>query len=317
MMIVALLWRLRRRMAGPTLFFLSWFCIELFPVSQIVTTIGVSPGYISAAEHFLYMPSVGIFALIAVGGQRLYHLAIEKNIGSPLFLRLTITGIFVALMLMTARQGYYAQSATVMFLRTLKYNPNNTRILYSMGLEMVNRKRYGEAEQYFRKTLDREPFHAFAHHALGRALHDQGKYAQGLAVYQSIKDAGRSDALLEKNLQMIYPLAIAQYKERLAKDQGNARLHYSLGTVYSRAGQMEKGVEEYLQAVALQPDFKEALFNLASSYEALGQTELAAAFYERLLAIDGKEDDFDAYAHGRLEEIDRMRVEAEEVRSKT
>ena len=52
-----------RRLTGPVLFFAAWFCIELFPVSQLVTTIGVRPGYISTAEHFLYMPSIGFFVL--------------------------------------------------------------------------------------------------------------------------------------------------------------------------------------------------------------------------------------------------------------
>ena len=47
--------KVRRKIPGYVWFFITWFCIELFPVSQIITTIGVGPGYISMAEHFLYI----------------------------------------------------------------------------------------------------------------------------------------------------------------------------------------------------------------------------------------------------------------------
>jgi tetratricopeptide (TPR) repeat protein len=304
--LVLLFLRSHRRMAGTTVFFMSWFCIELLPVSQIVTTIGVSPGYISVAEHFLYMPAIGVFALIAAGGQWLYRYADKKNICSPFVLRFVLAGIVLTLMLTTARQGYYAQSAPEMFRETLRFNPDNSRILYSMGLEMVKRGRYGEAESYFRQTLERDPLHSSARHALGRSLHDQGRYIQGLAVYQEIKDAGRSDALLEENLGKIYPLAIQEYEQWLTKEPVNARLHYSLGTVYSRSGQVEEGIKAYVQAVALEPAFKEALFNLAASYQALGRIEEAVVYYERLVALEGERDALDEFAYRQLGEIYRQ-----------
>jgi len=50
----------KKRLSNINVFFVAWFCIELFPVSQIITTIGVQPGVMSAAEHFLYMPVIGI-----------------------------------------------------------------------------------------------------------------------------------------------------------------------------------------------------------------------------------------------------------------
>jgi len=34
---------------------LAWFALELLPVSQLITTIAYNPGFLSTAEHFLYM----------------------------------------------------------------------------------------------------------------------------------------------------------------------------------------------------------------------------------------------------------------------
>src|SRR5205823_2701797 len=46
-------------------FCIIWFVIEMFPVSQIVTGIGVGIGVISCADHFLYLASIPIFIILA------------------------------------------------------------------------------------------------------------------------------------------------------------------------------------------------------------------------------------------------------------
>jgi len=192
--------KLKKRLTKLVLFFITWVCIELFPVSQIITTIGVRSGYISTAEHFLYMPAVGIFVLFVLGTRKLYHFILEKGYCSSQILRFVLSGIFLFFMVTTAAQGFSARTAITMFRRSLAYNPNNTRILYSMGIEKANRQQYKEAEHYFRKALTGEPMHLMSRIALGRALHDQGKYIEGMTVYESVKNAGQWNILLEENL---------------------------------------------------------------------------------------------------------------------
>jgi len=198
------LFKLRKHFSRDGLFFAAWFGIELFPVSQVVTTIGVGPGYISAAEHFLYMPAIGMFALMALGGQKLYRLNQTKGFFSTNTFRIVVASIFLSLMLVTVFQTVVARTALGMFKRTLAYNPNNARILFSAGIEMVNRNRFHEAEHYFLRAFAREPENISYRIALGRALCDQGKFAEGIAVYETIKDGGKWSELLKKNLDEAY-----------------------------------------------------------------------------------------------------------------
>lgn len=305
-----ILFKFRKGLSAAVWFFLSWFWIELFPVSQIVTTIGVGPGYISTAEHFLYAPSVGIFVLFILSVQTLYRRrqmfpAFSPDTCLPVrqACRAGLAGIILALMLVTVYQNIHARSALIMFERTLNYNPHNTRILYSMGLEMVGRERYGQAERYFRRALALDPFQMRTRHALGRVLFDQGRLIDSIAEYEIVHRAGAGDALLEKNLNEAYAKAVEQLRAEIARHPDNARLHYSLGTFYSRTQQIEQSLEHYRRAIALDSRQKEALFNLASSYEALGRPEKAAGYYERVLALDGKKDYLDQHAYKHLGEI--------------
>jgi Flp pilus assembly protein TadD len=308
------LWKTRRQWTKPILFFMTLFCIELFPVSQIVTTIGVRPGYISAAEHFLYMPAVGAFALLVIGTRKLYRFIFKQGLCSSQVLRLALSGIFLFLMVITASQGLNARTSITMFRRSLAYNPNNTRILYSMGIEMANRQQYSQAEHYFRQAIAGEPAHLISQIALGRSLHDQGKYIDAMTVYEAIKNAGQWNQLLEDNLNESYQRAIGQYTRWIAEQPNNAQLYYSLGTVYTRRGQTAEGIEQYKKAITLDPIYKNALFNLASSYDALGDKGWAVTYFERAVALDSKKNELDDFAYKRLGEIYQNQGDAAKAR---
>lgn len=193
--------KFKKRVSNTSIFFITWFCIGLFPVSQIVTTIGVQPGVMSTAEHFLYMPVLGVFVLLVLGTRKLINFIQERKICSARICRLALSGIFLFLMLTTVRQSLEAQTAFTMLRRSLEQNPNNARIQYSMGLEMASRERFHEAEQHFRRAINRNPHHMMFRVALGRALHDQGRYAEGIAVYNTVHGVDEKlHELLKTNL---------------------------------------------------------------------------------------------------------------------
>src|SRR5262249_15913961 len=53
-----------RRKIEPLIWFcIIWVALELLPISQLLTSIGVSPGMISSADHFLYLVSVPVFII--------------------------------------------------------------------------------------------------------------------------------------------------------------------------------------------------------------------------------------------------------------
>ena len=69
--------------------------------------------------------------------------------------------------------------------------------------------------------------------------------------------------------------------------------HYSKGTYYAKDGQYENAIQEFDQAIQLDPDHSKAYYNRGISYFYLGQDQTAINDYTK--AIQLNPDDADAY----------------------
>ena len=262
--------RWRQRRSGVVTFFVVWTALELFPVAQILATIGVQPGYISTAEHFLYLPSVGLMALLVLGARALARRLIVLGWCSPRGVAFGAGGMLVFFMVTTAQMSLQARDVVTMLEQSLRYQPHNARVLYSLGVEKGLRGLPGEAERYFRKALRLEPFHPVAQIGLGKALCDQGRYWEGIRQYEAVRHPGRFQVLLEENLQAAYQALIQRYRQRLAGEPRNARIYFSLGVVYSKQGRLREAVEAYRRALRLDPGLENARLNLKELQRVLG-----------------------------------------------
>lgn len=168
---------------------LAWFGLAMLPVSQILTTIGVQPGYISTAEHFLYIACVPIF--IVVVDLLLY---IRKDV---------FRGIMVAFLafffITTIEQNIYAQSELAMLERSLGIQPHNARLQSSVGMIYAMSRNFKQAEKHFRLAVDGDLMNVRYRISLGKSICDQGLYDECLRMYDTIKEPGRYAELLENN----------------------------------------------------------------------------------------------------------------------
>ena len=178
---------------------LAWFALELLPVSQIVTTVGVGVGCISTAEHFLYTASVPAFILMALGGMKLYGLIVQKRILTPVVLQSLLAALVVFWMGVTVEQNIYATSEIAMIERSLRMQPYNARLNFSAGIAYVPSGRFKQAEAYFRAAAAYDPFEPRYQIALGKSLCDQGRVKECIGVYDGIKDPGSFKDFLNDN----------------------------------------------------------------------------------------------------------------------
>lgn len=295
--------KFRTRFSGKEIFFITWFAVELLPVSQILVTIGVQPGFISTAEHFLYTPSVGIFILAALAAQRAGKFLSEKKLLSPGGVRMLLAGIYGFFLLLTVQYNIYSSNEIAMFEQTLKLNPTNTRIRVSLALVYARLNRFDVAEDHFRRVLEIEPYNVRARIGLGKALCDQGKLWDGIVEYDKVIVAGEEARLLETNRRLTYQALLRNYDELLRREPENAGAYHSVGVVHSRMGHPQEAIPWYLKAVSLRPDMKDALFNLASSLAAVGETARAIETLQRMLTLPGPGNELDRQAERELERL--------------
>ena len=96
----------------------------------------------------------------------------------------------------------------------------------ALGQTYLRCRMFAEAEQAFRRALERDEDNAEAHDGLGLALRRQGRYED--AVYEHMRSA--------------------------ALQHGRVQTHVNLGIALSRTGQVDWAIRAFEQAVELAPD---------------------------------------------------------------
>ena len=64
------------------------------------------------------------------------------------------------------------------------------------------------------------------------------------------------------------------------------KTHNNLGDVYARRGDLNRAVEEFKQAIVLNPRYADAYHNLANTYQQIGKLDLALANYQKAVEIN-------------------------------
>jgi len=283
-------------------FLAAWFFIILLPVSQIVPV----RAHINAAaisEHFMYLPSIGVFALIVMYTDRLFDLKEHDLVFTKGMLEKMIICSIGIMLAVTLQHNFNNQNEINMLARSLRYETRNSRLRTSYALALAKVGKYSSSEEQFKRVLQKDPGNVKARIALGKSLIDQGKYEQGIVEYESIQKPEQYSGLLTNNLEAAYKLLIKQYKERLVFDVQNYELYHSLGIIYTKTGQTKKAIEEFKKTIALKPDHKSARFNLAVGYESIGEKGPAVIQYETLINLEGEKDTRDKIAYERLYEL--------------
>lgn len=274
-----------KRIDKLVIFLICWFFIDLMPVAQIFTAIGVQPGYISVAEHFLYVASVPAIFLIVMFFQMLYQSNIKMQLLKENTIKVLIAGFIIILSSYTVLLAASAVNERAMFERTLKYAPYNLRVLISLGLDYAQEGEFREAQEIFEQVLAVEPQNPRALIALGKSFCDQDQYVKCIDVYESIKHKDGFEDLLDENLKLSYNVLIDKYKLYIRNNPDDPIGYYSLGVIYSKTGKMDLAIDLYLRTLELESDHQNAMFNLATSYDFLGRVDLACKYYKMLLQI--------------------------------
>jgi len=238
----------KSRNHSPQVFFgLSWFLICLLPASNLF------PLNAYMAEHWLYLPGVGLF--IILGG--FFANLFKRKESHP-----AAVGLLICLLLaytgLTIKQNLYWRSAITFFERTLKYSPQSARAYYHLG-NLYCRK--GEKERgvrmYF-KAIQLYPRYPEAYNNIGNEYIEAGSNEEGISFCQ---------------------LAL-KFNPSLPE------VYYNLGNAYYNLGQTDKSISMLKECIRLNPRYLAAYNNLAASYAAIGDLDQAIRLWHKAIEID-------------------------------
>jgi arylsulfatase A-like enzyme/Flp pilus assembly protein TadD len=135
--------------------------------------------------------------------------------------------------------------------KALKYNPQNYRAWYEMGIIQSKTDKVAAVSAY-EKALSIQPNFALGHRGLGMLQFQQQNYAEAA-----------------KHLARSIELGLV-----------DAKLFNFLGIAYSRTNRERKAIEDYRKALQLDPQLAEAHLNLGYAYEGLHKPSLARQEYQ-------------------------------------
>ncbi|MFA5140781.1 MAG: tetratricopeptide repeat protein [Elusimicrobiota bacterium] len=180
------LWKASRDLPAAR-FGLCWFLAGFLPYCGLVPFNNI------LAEHFLYLPSAGLFLALADLGVR--------RLGSRwMFL---LVPLFAFWLVQNWRRNADWQDPARLYRTTLAGNPRSFRAANNLGAEYFRKGLLLEAKEAFELALGTNPQYAPALNNVGAVVEAQGKPDEALGWYRRAALADPAYALAHRNLATI------------------------------------------------------------------------------------------------------------------
>lgn len=170
----------RKWKANPNfLFGLFWFFIMLGPTSHLIQL------PMTLAPHWLYVPSFGLYWILAAGiNDRLSKVPSRIYLGILGLLILFYGGRSIL------RENDWKDPLTL-FTRELNAEPDSFLLRTNLGVELFRQKRFKESKAEFLRACELEPRYGTAANNLGAVYEKEGNLVQAEQLYKQSIDQGR------------------------------------------------------------------------------------------------------------------------------
>jgi tetratricopeptide (TPR) repeat protein len=151
------------------------------------------------AEHWLYLPSIGIFILIAKGLNSAYRIKKFKITSVVL-----IIGLVSFYSYLTIRQNVYWREPIAFYERTLKFAPDSARVYNNLGDEYIRAGNRDKPMGLYEKATQLNPNYTEAFNNLGCELFNSGKLDEAISSFEKAIKSDPAYAESHANLAIIY-----------------------------------------------------------------------------------------------------------------
>jgi tetratricopeptide (TPR) repeat protein len=153
--------------------------------------------------------------------------------------------------------------------------------------------RIDEAQEHLNAALKLDPEIAQAHNNLGIILIQQGDVEQAIVHFKEalrikpdfdLADANLKRAVAVQN-QMQMGGDAAELEQALKNNPDDPVLHFEMGNLYLSRGDLSQAINQFENALTIQPDYSQALNNLAMAYAADKQYDKALDAFKKMTAL--------------------------------
>ncbi len=256
--LLALAVRARRTQPYFTMGWL-WFLGMLVPVIGLVQVGGQA-----MADRYTYLPSIGIFIMVAWGAPELLARWRQSPAAAGVLGSLALTGCLA----MTFAQVKHWKDSGSLFRQAISATRNNYLAYNNLGFFLYNRGEVEAALTDYEEAVRINPNFAPAQNNLGHALTGMGKNAE----------------------------AIPHFETALRVKPAFVEAHNNLGNALMNEGRTNEAIAQYQAALQIQPDNEDAYNNLGAARALQGRWDEAA----QLLSTAVRLKPSDPHAHSNL-----------------
>jgi tetratricopeptide (TPR) repeat protein len=284
-------WQLRPRPYLAVGWF--WYLGTLVPVIGLVQV-----GMQAMADRYTYVPSLGIFVMLAWGGRDILRWGIERT---PI-VRYAAYGLGAASVLVFAALSFMQtrvwKNTETLFTHTVRTTGDNMFAQYNLGNWYYTHDQFEQAVEQYRGALRAHPGYADAENNLGNALGKLGRNEEAAEHYAAALKSGGGAASRANQASSLLKAgkaddAIAMYQQAVTLQPSLMEAHNGLGAAFAQKGNLEAAINEFQQAVELRPEYVSARINLASTLARAGRASAAIEQYEAAARLDP--GNFDAH----------------------
>ena len=276
---------------------LSIIIFPFIPASNLFFPVGFV-----VAERILYIPSMGMCLLIALGTTKLLNHGRFVKYFCLMFLGVT----FVLYLTKTLNRNLDWSNDYSLFKSGIKINKNNAKLYNNLGHVYENRKQYREAEELFLQASLIQPDDTGSWINLGRVLKlqqrlDEAELAlqKALELMPNITEKGQSFRIAPTHLNVYFNYAnlLAQdpsryeeaehyYKITLRVRPGMSEAHMNYGNLLIKTEDFDSALSHYHKAIELKPDYADAFYNMATTYLRNNDTVSCEKYLRKTISLD-------------------------------
>lgn len=277
-------------------FGLLWFLAGLFPVANVFVVVNAY-----MAEHWLYVPSMGLFLIAAQG---IVSLSRKNNAMTAVMIGVvSAAGLFYGFL--TYRQNTTWLNQIDFYERTRKYAPNSGRLHADLGEAYYRVGRVEDSRDSTIRAIQLRPNYYAAWSNLGTIYVRLGEIDKAIEAYKNSLKISPSYFNAHFNLANVYKdremldEAIFHYEQALSYMPSLAMAYNNLAICYNQKGNLEKikgnpalvksykekAIENYKKGISLEPRNTKFYNNLASALSDLERHQEAVDLYRQALQM--------------------------------
>jgi len=268
--VVVGLWAARKKVGRGPLVGVLFFCGTLFPALGFIDVYPFRYSFV--ADHFQYMASIGLLALL-VGAAA--DLASRLPVLGRRAAKLLFTTVLILLAAQTWVQCQSYRDIETLWTTTLERNPASWMAHVNLGKEKVRQGRLDDAVVHFEQAVSIRPTNDKAHYNLGLTLARQGRTVEAVEAYSAAIRLNPDHLQAHVNLGNLlagldrFEEAIGHYREALRVAPDSVEVHNNLANALAGQGHFDAAIEHYETALQLSPGHRMARENLSRVRELL------------------------------------------------